>query len=53
MKYELFLPRDKISFICDSVLSVVIQQKQFFGRIEVIDLFIDYCSISFLNAGTT
>uniref|UniRef100_A0A1X7V0A0 Uncharacterized protein n=1 Tax=Amphimedon queenslandica TaxID=400682 RepID=A0A1X7V0A0_AMPQE len=34
MKYELFLPRDKISFIYDSVLSVVIQQKQFFGRIE-------------------
>ena len=37
MTLETFLPRDKISFIYDSVLNVVVQQKQFFGRIEASD----------------
>ncbi len=35
MQQEKFLPRDKMSFITANIQGVVVQQKQFKGRIEV------------------
>ena len=35
LKLELFLPRDKIATISNNIINLVIQQKQFLGRIEV------------------
>ena len=35
LKLEKFLPRDKIATISNSIINLVIQQKQFLGRIEV------------------
>ena len=35
MKLEMFLPRDKMAAICNDILTVMIQQKQFLARIEV------------------
>ena len=55
LKLEKFLPREKIATISNSIINLVIEQKQFLGRIEVnfqtIFIFI-YINVLSPNTGT-